>query len=134
MLIDKEVKLTSLSPLALAFIGDTVFDILIRSELVCEANRPVKELHKEAVSKVCAAAQARYIKKVLPLLTEEEEEIFKRGRNAHTGTVPKNQSSADYHYATGLECLFGWLYLSGKNERIKELYELMKEEKNDEDN
>ncbi len=134
MLIDKEVKLTSLSPLALAFIGDTVFDILIRSELVCEANRPVKELHKEAASKVCAAAQARYIKKVLPLLSEDEEEIFKRGRNAHTGTVPKNQSSADYHYATGLECLFGWLYLSGKNERIKELYELMKEEKNDEDN
>ncbi len=134
MLIDKEVKLTSLSPLALAFIGDTVFDILIRSELVCEANRPVKELHKEAVSKVCAAAQASYIKKVLPLLSEDEKEIFKRGRNAHTGTVPKNQSSADYHYATGLECLFGWLYLSGKNERIKELYELMKEDRNDENN
>ena len=111
-----------MSPLALAFVGDTVFDLLVRSELVCEANRPVNALHKAASTKVCASAQAAAITKILPLLSEDEEAVFKRGRNAHTGGIPKNQSSADYHYATGLECLFGWLYLKGKTERIKELY------------
>lgn len=122
LLIDKPVKTSSLSPLTLAFIGDTVFDLLVRSELVCEANRPVNALHKSASKKVCAAAQAEGIKKILPLLTEEEEAVFKRGRNSHTGGIPKNASSADYHYATGLESLFGWLYLNGQNERIMELY------------
>lgn len=111
-----------MSPLTLAFVGDTVFDLLVRSELVCEANRPVNALHKAASTKVCASAQAAAITKILPLLSEDEEAVFKRGRNAHTGGIPKNQSSADYHYATGLECLFGWLYLKGKTERIKELY------------
>lgn len=122
LLIDKPVKTSSLSPLTLAFIGDTVFDLLVRSELVCEANRPVNALHKSASKKVCAAAQAEGIRRILPLLSEEEEAVFKRGRNSHTGGIPKNASSADYHYATGLESLFGWLYLNGKNERIIELY------------
>ncbi len=122
LLIDKSVKTSSLSPLTLAFIGDTVFDLLVRSELVCEANRPVNALHKSASKKVCAAAQAEGIKKILPLLSEEEEAVFKRGRNSHTGGIPKNASSADYHYATGLESLFGWLYLNGQSERILELY------------
>ncbi len=122
LLIDKPVKTSSLSPLTLAFIGDTVFDLLVRSELVCEANRPVNALHKSASKKVCAAAQAEGIRKILPLLSEEEEAVFKRGRNSHTGGIPKNASSADYHYATGLEILFGWLYLNGQNERIMELY------------
>lgn len=122
LLLDKSVKTSSLSPLTLAFIGDTVFDLLVRSELVCEANRPVNALHKSASKKVCAAAQAEGIKKILPLLTEEEEAVFKRGRNSHTGGIPKNASSADYHYATGLESLFGWLYLNEQNDRIMELY------------
>ncbi len=122
MLTDESVNLSGLSPLTLAFIGDTVFDMLVRTELVCRANRPVKELHREASSKVCAAAQAEKIKQLLPLLTEEETDVFKRGRNAHPGSVPKNQSQTDYHYATGLECLFGWLYLGKKEDRIKELY------------
>lgn len=133
MFFDKEIKINSFSPLTLAFIGDTVFDLLIRSELVCDANRPVKELHKEASSKVCAKAQAACIKAIMPVLSEEEQDIFKRGRNAHTGSVPKNQSAADYHYATGLECLFGWLYLSGKEERIKELYSAIKEAQENEE-
>ena len=125
LLLDKSVKTSSLSPLTLAFIGDTVFDLLVRSELVCEANRPVNALHKSASQKVCAAAQAEGIKKILPLLSEEEEAVFKRGRNSHTGGIPKNASSADYHYATGLESLFGWLYLKGENERIIELFNAM---------
>lgn len=102
--------------------GDTVFDLLVRSELVCEANRPVNSLHKAASTKVCAKAQAKAINVIMPMLSEDELAVFKRGRNAHTGGIPKNQSSADYHYATGLECLFGWLYLKEKTERIKELY------------
>ena len=106
----------------LAFVGDTVFDLLVRSELVCEANRPVNALHKTASTKVCAKAQAKAMNIILPMLNEDELAVFKRGRNARTGGIPKNQSSADYHYATGLECLFGWLYLKDKTERISELY------------
>ena len=122
LLLDKKADVASLSPLNLAFIGDTVFDLLVRSELVCEANRPVNALHKSASSKVCAKAQAQAMGIIMPMLTEDELAVFKRGRNAHTGGIPKNQSSADYHYATGLECLFGWLWLKGKTERINELY------------
>ena len=121
-LLEKSTNVSSLRPLTLAFVGDTVFDLLVRSELVCEANRPVNALHKAASGKVCAHAQAEAITKIMPLLTEDEEAVFKRGRNARTGGIPKNQSSADYHYATGLECLFGWLYLKGETDRIKELY------------
>lgn len=125
LLIDKTADVSSLSPLTLAFVGDTVFDLLIRSELVCEANRPVNTLHTMASKKVCAAAQAESMRKILPLLTEDETAVFKRGRNAHTGGIPKHASSADYHYATGLESLFGWLYLKGETDRIKELYNAM---------
>lgn len=124
-LLDKTADVSSLSPLTLAFVGDTVFDLLTRTELVCEANRPVNALHTMASKKVCAAAQAESLRKILPILTEDETAVFKRGRNAHTGGIPKHASSADYHYATGLESLFGWLYLKGETERIKELYNAM---------
>ena len=124
-LIDKTADVSSLSPLTLAFVGDTVFDLLTRSELVCEANRPVNALHTMASKKVCAAAQAEGMRKILPILTEDETAVFKRGRNARTGGIPKHASSADYHYATGLEALFGWLYLKGEADRIKELYTLI---------
>ena len=132
MFTEKISNLSSYSPLTLAFIGDTVFDLLVRGELVCEANRPVKELHNLAAKKVCASAQAESVKKIMDSLTSEESDVFKRGRNAHTGSTPKNQSGADYHYATGLECLFGWLYLNGNEERIKELYALMNGENGNE--
>ena len=112
-----------MSPLTLAFVGDTVFDLLTRTDLVCEANRPVNALHTAASKRVCAAAQAQAIRKIMPILSEDELAVFKRGRNAHTGGIPKNQSSADYHHATGLESLFGWLYLKGETERIIYLYD-----------
>ena len=121
-LLEKSADVSSLSPLTLAFIGDTVFDLLTRTDLVCEANRPVNALHTAASKRVCAAAQAESIRKIMPILTEDELAVFKRGRNAHTGGIPKNASSADYHHATGLESLFGWLYLKGKTERITFLY------------
>lgn len=107
-----------LSPLTLAFIGDGVFDLLVREEIVCSANRPVKELNKLKVERVRCEAQAYLYKKIESLLTDEEAEIFRRGRNAHTSHTPKNASSADYHTATGLEALFGYLYLSNRIERL----------------
>ena len=126
-LLEKSADVSSLSPLTLAFLGDTVFDLLVRSELVCEANRPVNALHQTASKRVCAKAQADGIRGIMDMLTEEEISIFKRGRNAHTGGIPKHASSADYHYATGLESLFGWLYLKGETERIKQLFKAINE-------
>lgn len=121
-LLKKSADVAAMSPLTLAFVGDTVFDLLTRTDLVCEANRPVNALHTAASKRVCAAAQAQAIRKIMPILLEDELAVFKRGRNAHTGGIPKNQSSADYHHATGLESLFGWLYLKGETERIIYLY------------
>lgn len=126
-LLEKKADVASLSPLTLAFMGDTVFDLLVRSELICEANRPVKDLHSTASKRVCAKAQADGIRSIMPMLTEDELAVFKRGRNAHTGAIPKHASSADYHYATGLESLFGWLWLKGETERIRELFNAIKE-------
>ena len=126
-LLNKPADVSSLSPLTLAFLGDTVFDLLVRSELICEANRPVDALHKSASKKVCAKAQADAIRNIMPMLNEDELAVFKRGRNAHTGGIPKNASSADYNYATGLESLFGWLYLRNETERISELFNAISE-------
>ena len=126
-LLEKTADVASLSPLTLAFMGDTVFDLLVRSELICEANRPVKDLHSTASKRVCAKAQADGIRKIMPMLTEDELAVFKRGRNAHTGGIPKHASSADYHYATGLESLFGWLYLKGETDRIRVIFDAIKE-------
>lgn len=114
----------TLSPLNLAFIGDTVFDLFVREALVCEANRPVNKLHKQATQMVKAQAQAAFAEKIMPMLTEEELAVFKRGRNAHTNHKAKNASEGDYHYATAVEALFGYLYLSGEMERLRELFEL----------
>lgn len=132
-LYNKEVNADSLSPLTLAFTGDAVFSLYIREMLVCDANRPVGDLHKLSVQAVKASAQAEGMKKLLPLLTEKETEVFKRGRNAHTSHTPKNQSGCDYHYATGFEALIGYLYLKGESERLSLLLnEVIKSVGNDE--
>lgn len=122
---EKNVKPNELSPLTLAFIGDTVFDLLVREDLICDANRPANDLHHLAVSRVKATAQAQQLEKILPILTDEETAVFKRGRNAKSGHQPKNVSRADYHAATGLESLFGYLYLSNRTDRIVELYKII---------
>lgn len=119
--ISEELKNTDpdlLSPLTLAFIGDTVFDLLVRGNLVMQANRPVGKLHPLAAKRVCAAAQARAAQVIASVLTEHEADIYRRGRNAHTGRVPKSASSAEYHSATGLEALSAGSTSAG---RIREL-------------
>ena len=105
--------------------GDAVYSLLARTRLLRQANRPVDRLHKAAAEQVRAGAQAEAYRKIEPLLTEQEAEIYRRGRNAHTGSQPKNASVAEYHSATGLEALFGWLYLSGETERIQELFDII---------
>ena len=116
-----------LSALNLAFVGDTVFDLFVRESLVCGANRPVKKQHARAASRVKAAAQAKAAKALLDHLTPEEADQFRRGRNAHTNHKAKNATESDYHFATGLEAVFGWLYLRGERERINELFSVMME-------
>lgn len=122
MSLNKNGDPSLLSPLTLAFIGDTVFDLLVREQLVNEANRPVGKLHALSAGRVCAGAQAKSAEYIMDALSEEEQTIFKRGRNAHSKNTPKNASEAEYHAATGLEALFGWLYLNGDNKRINELF------------
>ena len=112
------------SPLTLAFLGDAVYSLLVRNMLYLSANKPAGKLHKESIQYVNAAFQAQMIRDLLPVLTEDETSVFKRGRNAHSSHSPKNQSDADYRYATGLEALYGYLYLCGNTERIKEIFEL----------
>ncbi len=109
------------SPLALAFMGDSVYEIIIRSMVVQEANRPAAQLNKMKIKYVNAAAQARIIEYLEPKLTEEESEVYKRGRNAKSYTSAKNQSVTDYRKATGLEALCGYLYLKGDMVRLLEL-------------
>jgi ribonuclease-3 family protein len=112
-----------LSPLALAQIGDTVCDLYARVYLNDQFARSPHELHIAASKYVCAAGQAAAYRRMEPHLSEEELALFKRGRNAHSGTMPKNASAADYHTATGLEALVGWLFLSGNDARLNELME-----------
>ena len=112
----------SYSPLTLAFIGDSVFELLVREHLLSKGNRDIKTLNNEKVKIVCCQKQAELIKGIVDILTEEELAVFKRGRNAHSSSVPKNATISDYHAATGLEALFGYLYLKGNILRIRELF------------
>lgn len=117
----------SYSPLTLAFLGDTVYDLLVREKLLCQGNCGVKQLHSAAVDRVRCSSQAKAVDKIESILTEEEEAVFRRGRNAHPGHTPKNADAGDYHRATGLEALFGYLYLCGNMDRIRELFNIIDE-------
>ena len=112
-----------LSPLPLAFVGDGVYELLVREYLIAQGNCPVKKLHSRKVELVRCQAQAQALREALwPLLSEDEREICLRGRNAHVGHVPKNATVEDYHSATALEALFGWLHLQGESARLRQLF------------
>ncbi|MBQ7692378.1 MAG: ribonuclease III [Oscillospiraceae bacterium] len=123
-----EREANQLNMLALAHVGDAVYELLVRSMLCCEKNSSVMQLHRRTVQKVRAEAQAESAEKLLPVLTEGELAVYKRGRNAKVNSVPHHAELAQYHAATGLEALFGWLYLQGKTERIGELFAAIAEE------
>ena len=114
--------------LTLAYIGDSVYDIYVRRDLIEKApNMPAHGLHRQASRIVCAAGQARAAHHILDRLTEEEMAVFRRGRNANHATVPKHADMADFRAATGLEALLGALYLMGETERLSELLTYTKE-------
>ena len=106
------------SPLVLAYIGDTIYDLFVRTILVSAGDLTTHKLHLAAAKHVCAAAQAKAFQKIEPTLCEEELAISRRGRNAHMGTIPKNATIRDYRAATGFETLIGYLYLAGMDERL----------------
>lgn len=118
----------AISTLGLAHLGDGVFELMVRSWLCLHGKATNKGLHKATVKYVAAPAQAAAAEKIIPLLTEEEGDVFRRGRNTSPHSVPKAASRADYQTATALEALLGWLYLQGRTERINRLFELMMEE------
>lgn len=122
-----------MSALDLAFVGDGVYDLLAREYLLQDGACPVKKLHQRKTAWVCCRAQARVLTELWDGLSEEEQGIALRGRNAHVGHVPRNAKVADYHGATGLEALFGWLYMTGRAVRARELF-LMAVEILDRDN
>ncbi len=120
--------INAIGALGLAHLGDAVFEIMVRTWLCTNGRTLVRNLHRETVAEVCAQAQARRMERMLPLLDEEELACYRRGRNAHVHGIPKNATHEEYSKATGLECLFGWLYLMGRLERLNTLFSLTMED------
>ncbi len=129
-----EQDLRKYSPVCLAFLGDGVYGLYVRAALVGEGNARAKELHKRASSIVSARAQARAMEAIEDILDEEEADILRRGVNARVNHQAKNATAGDYHKATGLEALFGYLYLAGREDRIKELVNICIEGPDDKEN
>ena len=120
-------QLRAISTLGLAHLGDGVFELMVRSWLCLHGKATSKGLHRATVRYVAAPAQARAVERILPLLDEGEGDVFRRGRNVSPHAVPQNATRADYQAATGLEALFGWLWLQGRTERLNELFAVMME-------
>ena len=120
-------QVAALSNLGLAHIGDGVFELLCRSHLCARGEKTVERLHHDTIQLVKAPAQAAFVDRLLPRLTEEELVYYRRGKNAHVHAVPKSATPAEYAKATGLEALFGALYLAGQTERINELFKAVME-------
>ena len=124
-------QIRAISSIGLAHLGDAVYELLVRSWLCAHGRATGRGLHRAAVELVRASAQAERAEKILPMLSEEELAVYKRGRNAHVHTIPHNASRSDYLKATALESLLGWLYLRGEKGRINELFAVMMEEEQD---
>lgn len=121
-------KIDAISNLGLAHIGDGVYELLCRSYLCVHGDLTVKRLHRDSVELVKAPTQARFAQKLLPHLTEEEQSYYRRGKNAHSHAAPKSATPREYAMATGLETLFGALYLAGKTERLNTLFAILMED------
>lgn len=120
----KDIDIINYSPLTLAYIGDGIYEIIIRTLIVDDANRQVNKIHKAASDLVKAGTQASMIFAIMDKLTEQEVAIYKRGRNAKAVTRAKNASMSEYRTATGFEALMGWLYLTGQSERMMQLIKM----------
>lgn len=116
-------QVNAMSNLGLAHMGDCVFEILCRGYLCAQGEKTVDRLHRDTIAMVKATSQAKFVDKLLPLLTQEELAYYRRGKNAHVHAVPKSATPAEYAKATGLEALFGALYLMGQTERLNELFQ-----------
>ena len=123
-----EDSIRAISSIGLAHLGDAVYELLVRTWLCVHGKATGKELHRATIALVCAQKQAELAQRVLPQLTEEELAVYKRGRNANVHAMPRSATPAQYHAATGLECLMGWLYLRGDKERAEQLFHAMMEE------
>ena len=121
-------ELRAISAIGLAHMGDAVYETLVRTWLCVHGKATGKELHRATIALVCAQKQAELAQRVLPQLTEEELAVYKRGRNANVHAMPRSATPAQYHAATGLECLMGWLYLRGDTERAEQLFHARMEE------
>ncbi len=119
--------LLNLSTLGLAHLGDSVFEVMVRSWLCLHGKAKAKDLHRATIKYVSAPAQAARMERIQPILTSEESDVFRRGRNTAPHSVPKAASRGEYQTATGLEALFGWLYLQGRTERLNELFAALME-------
>ena len=120
-------QVNTISNLGLAHMGDCVFEILCRAYLCAQGEKTVDRLHRDTINMVKATSQAKFVDNLLPYLTEEERSIYRRGKNAHVHAVPKSASPAEYAKATGLEALFGALYLMGRTDRLNELFKTVME-------
>ena len=125
--IERE-PLLNLSSLSLAHLGDSVYEVMVRSWLCLQGKARVKDLHRATVRYVAAPAQAARFARIEPMLTPEEADVFRRGRNTAPHSVPKAASRGEYQTATGVEALFGWLYLQGRTDRLNQLFAAMIEE------
>ena len=123
-----KAQIDAISNLGLAHMGDCVFEILCRAYLCAQGGKKVDQLHRDTIRMVKASSQAKFADKLLPLLTEEELSYYRRGKNSHVHAVPKSATPAEYAKATGLEALFGALYLAGKKDRANELFQAVIEE------
>lgn len=121
-------EIRAISSIGLAHLGDAVYELLVRSYLCAHGKATGRGLHRATVELVRAPKQAELAEKLLPRLTDEERDVFRRGRNANVHSIPKAAARAEYQKATALEALFGWLYLMGRRERINELFNIMMED------
>lgn len=124
----KPDEIRAISNLGLAHLGDGVYELMVRSWLCVHGKATNRGLHKAAVKFVAAPAQAKAAEKIIPMLTQEEADVFRRGRNASPNTIPKAASREEYQTATAVEALFGYLWLKGETQRLNELFNTMMEE------